>query len=236
MQLINATKTFSKKNKKITILDDININFKLGKIYMIIGNSGAGKTTLINILGLLDTLDSGYLKINGSKITNLNDDELSLIRLRNIGMIFQDYYLNPRLNAEENILIATLINPDMTPEEREKSLNNILEYFNLSERRDHYPEELSGGEQQRIAIARALINNPDYILADEPTGSLDSLNAKKVLKILSHLARSGKCVIMVTHDYRNIIYADYVYKLSEGKLVEENKNAIYKKYFKEEKF
>ena len=236
MELKNANKSFVKDKKKIIILKDVNIKFELGKIYIIIGESGAGKSTLINILGLLDKLDSGTILFNNKPILKMNDNEMSNIRLKEIGMIFQDYYLNPRLSAKDNILIATLINKKIKPNNRNKLVETELEKFKLNERSNHYPHELSGGEQQRVCILRALINNPNYILADEPTGSLDPKNSNNVMNILKDLAKNGKCIIMVTHDYRNIKYADYVYTLKNGKLIEENKDAIYKKYVKKEKF
>ncbi len=229
MELKKAQKSFWKNGKEIKILDDVNISFEKNKFYLIIGESGAGKSTLINILGLLDKLDAGDLIISSKNVNNLNDKELSLMRLKEIGLIFQDYYLNPRLNAKDNILIATLINKDIK-EQREELIEKKMAYLQILDRKNHYPHELSGGERQRVCIARALINEPNYILADEPTGALDEVNAKKVMEILKKLSENGKSVIMVTHDYRNCIYADEIYRLNHGKLVKENKNDFLKKY------
>lgn len=230
MELVDAKKHFNKCNKKIEILNHVNIKFELGKLYLILGESGAGKSSLINILGLLDKLDDGKLIINDKDISNFSDKELSLLRLHKIGMIFQDYYLNPRLTAYENVYIASIINDDVAKDKRRDVIYNILKYFDVENRANHLPNEMSGGEQQRVCIARALINNPDYILADEPTGSLDLENAIKVMTILKKLALSGKCIILVTHDYNNLKYADYVYSMRNGKLKLEQKDDILKKY------
>lgn len=230
MELINANKFYKKGNQKIQILKNASIKFELGKIYMIIGESGAGKTTLINILGLLDKLDGGQLIIDGNEVTNYKDSQLSILRLEKIGLIFQDYYLNPRLTAYENVYIATLINNKIKNIDRDEIIHKSFKYFEIEDRMKHYPSELSGGEQQRVCIARSLINNPDYVLADEPTGSLDPKNASNVMNILKKLSKEGKCIILVTHDYTNVQYADYIYSLKDGVLNKENKNDFSKKY------
>ncbi len=218
IKLENLNKSFKKKNEKINIYEDLNIEFNLGKMYAIIGESGAGKSTLIKLLGLLDVYDSGNYYIDNIKINNLGDSELSKIRMEKIGLIFQDYYLNPRLTAYENILIATFINPDINKNDREIKVNELLRRFHLENRANHYPDELSGGEQQRICIARALINNPQYILADEPTGSLDSKNTEIVIDILNDLVKEGKCVILVTHDMNVAKSSDFIYELKNHTL------------------
>lgn len=218
IKLENLNKSFKKKNEKINIFENLNIEFNLGKMYAIIGESGAGKSTLIKILGLLDIYESGNYYIDDIKINNLDDSVLSKIRMEKIGLIFQDYYLNPRLTAYENVLIATFINPNISKNDREDKVNELLRRFHLENRANHYPDELSGGEQQRICIARALINNPQYILADEPTGSLDLKNAKIVIDILNELVKEGKCVILVTHDMNVAKSADAIYELKDHTL------------------
>ncbi len=218
IKLENINKSFIKKKEKINIFENLNIKFDLGKMYAIIGESGAGKSTLIKILGLLDVFESGNYYIDDKQVNNLSDSELSKIRMEKVGLIFQDYYLNPRLTAFENILIATFINPNINKDDREKKVNELLKRFNLLERANHYPDELSGGEQQRVCIARALINNPQYILADEPTGSLDSKNTNIVLDILNDLVKEGKCVILVTHDMNVAKSADLIYELTDHTL------------------
>ena len=215
--LKNINKTYIKDNEKITVLKDLNVNFEKGKLYLIKGVSGSGKSTLINILGLLDTCDGEYL-LDNKIINKLNDQELSEIRKNNIGMIFQNHYLNPRLTAKENILIASYLN-DLDEEENNK---NIINYFNklgIENRMNHYSKELSGGEKARVAIIRALINNPTYILADEPTGNLDYNNTINIYEILKNLVVDGKCVIMVSHDDLANDYANIIYELIDGKLI-----------------
>lgn len=214
MNLKNIYKNYG----DITIFNNLSVNFEKGKFYTIIGPSGCGKSTLINILGLLDTFQTGNYKIGNKDISKLNDKDLAKIRMENIGLIFQDYYLNPRLTAYENILIATLINPKIKKEDRQNVVDNYLKKLGLYERKNHFPKELSGGEAQRVCIARALVNEPDYILADEPTGSLDNENSKIIMDILKSLTKSNKCVIMVTHDMSLIKLSDITYKIENKKL------------------
>lgn len=221
MILKNVCKKYIKSGKEITIFNNMNIEFEPGKFYAIIGKSGSGKSTLINILGLLDEFQDGEYLINNKKIKNLTDEELSKIRMHEIGLVFQDYYLNPRLTAYENVLIALTINHSIKKEDRMNIIKNYFERLDILDRMNHYPEELSGGEQQRVCIIRALVNNPTYILADEPTGSLDSENAKNIINILKELCTIGKCVIMVTHDMSLANKADYIYKIEENKLVKQ---------------
>ncbi len=185
IKLENINKSFYKKKEEITIFKNMCFNFESNKVYAIIGKSSSGKTTLIHILGLLDTFDSGIYSIDNTTIATLNDSELSKIRKEKIGLIFQDYYLNPRLTARENVLIAAYLNTKISKEQREAKVREILKKLNLENRINHYPNELSGGEQQRVCIARALINDPKYILADEPTGALDNENSKIIMEKFS---------------------------------------------------
>ena len=183
------------------------------------GHSGSGKSTLIKILGLMDNLTSGKYLINEKYVNSLNDDQLSAIRMNNIGFVFQDYYLDKNLCAAENVILPMLINPSINKSERKIRACELLKTLGLNDRLMHFPKELSGGEQQRVCIARALANNPDYILADEPTGNLDEDNEIKILKILKKLSENGKCVIVVSHSNEIIKYADEVLNLKDGKLV-----------------
>ena len=220
IKIKEGVKSYYKNNTEIKIFNNLNITFKPGNFYMIIGKSGSGKSTLINILGLLDNLDYGLLSIDGKNIKMNSDTELSKTRMGKVGIVFQDYYLNPRLTAYENVYIATVINNEIKPKERKKVIESYFDMIGISNRLNHYPKELSGGEQQRVCIARALVNNPTYILADEPTGSLDPENVDVIIDLLKKLRDKGKCIIMVTHDMTLINNADYVYRINNYGLEE----------------
>ena len=218
IEIINGYKEYIKNKEKIVVLNDINVKFEKGKTYAIMGNSGSGKTTLLKILGTLDVLTSGKLLIENNDILKLKDDEKATIRMKKIGFIFQEFYLNEYMNVQENIMQPMYINKEYNRVTRKQRVNELIEIMGVSQRTKHYPKELSGGEQQRVAIARALANKPDIILADEPTGNLDKNNEEKIFEILSQLSKEGKCVIIVSHS--NVVkkYADVVLNLEEGKL------------------
>ena len=218
IEIINGYKEYIKNKEKIVVLNNINIKFEKGKTYAIMGNSGSGKTTLLNILGTLDILNSGKMLIDNDEILKLKDDEKAYIRMKKIGFIFQDFYLNQYMTVEENIMQPTYINKEYNKVTRKQRVDELIEMLGLSKRKKHYPKELSGGEQQRVSIARALVNKPDIILADEPTGNLDKNNEEKVFEILNNLSKKGKCVIIVSHS--NVVkkYADVVLDLEEGNL------------------
>lgn len=218
IKIENVTKVYRKNKKTIKILDDISYEFLDNKLYYIFGESGAGKTSLIRILGLLCKSDVGKIYINNYDVSKLNDKELSKIRNEEIGFIFQDYYLNFNLTALDNILLPTFFK-DKKDNKRRALI--LLNKFNLENRKMHYPKELSGGEQQRVAIIRALINNPSIILADEPLGALDEKNALIVLGILKDIAKSGKTVIVVSHDKIVQDWADVTLFLKNGKIIEQ---------------
>lgn len=200
IRLENISKSFLKNGKKIDILNKINFSFEKGKLYLISGKSGAGKTTLIEILGIVKRPSDGNYYINGHDVSKLSSEQKSKLRNENIGFIFQDYYLVPTLNAIENVALPIYLKKDISNNQKYKKAKLLLESMGLGERIKHFPKELSGGEQQRVAIARALINDPEIILADEPTGSLDKENFKIVIQYLLTLANEGKCVIVVSHD------------------------------------
>ena len=222
LKLEKINKTYIKKNAKIEILKNISYEFQNGKLYCIIGKSGAGKSTLIEIMGLLLKYDSGEIIINEKNVSLLNETEKALIRNKEIGFIFQSYYLNPLMKAYENVMLPMYLDKTLNNETRKENAYSLLSQVDLKGRETHFPKELSGGEEQRVAIARALANNPDIILADEPTGALDSENATNILNILKDLAKKGKCVIVVSHDDRVKEYADIVLKLEDKKLKEVN--------------
>lgn len=218
MNIENVCKVYKTKNDEVKALDNVSYEFKPGKLYAIMGHSGSGKSTLISILGLIETLTSGRITINNKDISKLKDDELANLRMKYIGFVFQDFYLDEHLKAYENVLLPMLINKEIKKADRKEKVLKLLTDLGLNERINHYPKELSGGEQQRVAIARSLANDPEIILADEPTGNLDEENEKLVFETLKDLAKKGKCVIVVTHSEEIKKYADEVLKITKGKL------------------
>ena len=218
MNIENVCKVYKTKNDEVKALDNVSYEFKPGKLYAIMGHSGSGKSTLISILGLIETLTSGRITINNKDISKLKDDELANLRMKYIGFVFQDFYLDEHLKAYENVLLPMLINKEIKKSDRKEKALKLLTDLGLNERINHYPKELSGGEQQRVAIARSLANDPEIILADEPTGNLDEENEKLVFETLNDLAKKGKCVIVVTHSEEIKKYADEILKITKGKL------------------
>lgn len=223
IELINLKKEYKTPKENLEVLKGINYSFEQGKLYAIKGHSGSGKTTLVRILGLMDDLTSGEYLLYNKTTKSLSDKDSSYYRMKHIGFIFQEYNLNPYLKAYENVIVPMLINKKIKPQNRLSKAENLLSDVGLFERKDHFPKELSGGEQQRVAIARALANNPDIIIADEPTGNLDKKNEKIIFKILKQMAESGKCVIVVSHSDEISSYADVNLLLEDGLLSEVKK-------------
>lgn len=223
IELINLKKEYKTSKENLEVLKGINYFFEQGKLYAIKGHSGSGKTTLVRILGLMDDLTSGEYLLYNKTTKSLSDKDSSYYRMKHIGFIFQEYNLNPYLKAYENVIVPMLINKKIKPQNRLSKAENLLSDVGLFERKDHFPKELSGGEQQRVAIARALANNPDIIIADEPTGNLDKKNEKIIFKILKQMAESGKCVIVVSHSDEISSYADVNLLLEDGLLSEVKK-------------
>lgn len=219
MKIINGTKVYKKGREIIYAVDNVSLNFEIGKFYGIKGKSGSGKSTLIHLLGLIDQLDSGKIIVNGEDTSKMNDSMLSKLRKNNIGFIFQSFYLNDNLKAYENVMLPLFLDDSLSYRERYIKAVELLTMVGLEKRLNHYPKELSGGEQQRVAIARALANDPKYILADEPTGNLDSKNEKKIFNILYNLKKQGKCIIVISHD--NILnrFADCIIEMQDGRVV-----------------
>lgn len=218
LELSELTKIFEKKNEKIIAVDHVTYKFEPGNLYAIMGHSGSGKSTLLNILGTLDKQTTGEYKINGKETIKLNDNELNYIRRKNVGFIFQNYLLDPNLRSYENVMLPMFVNNEIKKDERKTRALKLLEYVNLENRFNHYPKELSGGEQQRVAIARSLANNPQLIIADEPTGNLDEKNEKIIFEIFRKLANDGKLVIVVSHSDNIVKYADVVLYMKNGRL------------------
>ena len=204
MKLEHVFKNYNLGKKEIAILKDINFNFKPNTFYAIMGRSGSGKTTLVNILGLLDNVTSGKYFLNNKDVTNMNSELKSKIISENIGFVFQPLYINKNVKNSD----------------RKDLAKEMLAKFNLGNRINHKPKELSGGEQQRVAIARALINNPKIIIADEPTGNLDSQSEKEVFDILKRISKEDKIVIVVSHNPIVKEYVDVVLEFKDGELYE----------------
>ena len=221
MILRKICKEFKTKNNTISVLKNVSVNFKENKFYVIMGRSGSGKTTLVNILGLLDNYTSGEYILDGHDVKDITENEKAMIRNKKIGFVFQSFYLNSKLTALENVLLPTLADKNLNGKGCKQKAIQILESFGLSNRINHYPNQLSGGEQQRVAIARALINDPKIIIADEPTGNLDSKNEKDVFEILKRISKEGKIVIVVSHNPIIKKYCDVLYNLNDGILTED---------------
>ena len=219
IELRNVCKSFILGEEEIKALDNINFSLKKGDFISIIGPSGSGKSTLMNILGLLDVPDTGDYILDDVKIRIANDNTLSDLRNKKIGFIFQNFNLLPRLNAIENIEVP-LMYRGVKKQEAKKQAYEYLEKVGLKGRENHLPNQLSGGQQQRVAIARALVGNPEIILADEPTGALDSKTSKEVIEVLKRLNEEGQTIILITHDINVANQAKRIVKISDGKLYE----------------
>lgn len=219
MNLDNITKIYKTKNSEVKALNNITYKFEPGKFYAIMGHSGSGKSTLISILGLIENYTSGKYFLDKIDIANLNDTELSHIRMKKIGFIFQDYYLDENLKAYENVILPMTINSDIPSKERQTKAIQLLNKVGLNNRINHFPSELSGGEQQRVAIARSIANDPSIILADEPTGNLDKENEQLIFQELKKLSKEGKCIIAVSHSEEIKKYADIILTIESGNLI-----------------
>ena len=216
IKIKNLTKKYE-KNKSIKVLNDISFNFEPGKTYSIMGPSGSGKSTLLNLLSLIDNPTAGSIEISNNKINTNNNVKNDLIRAKKIGIIYQDKNLLSDFTALENVYLPNLL----ISNEKQKSIElakKLIKNVGMSHRVKHFPNELSGGENQRIAIARALINNPDIILADEPTGSLDSDNAKHIFKILFNLKNKNRIIIFATHNRYFANMADCKITMNNGNM------------------
>ena len=215
IELKNVSKTYKTKMEELNILKNINFKFNNGDFVSIQGKSGSGKTTLLNILGLLDIKSEGKLYINSEKIEK---QDLTKLRSENIGFVFQFHYLLNEFTALENVMIPALNKKNADKKEIEKRAKELLEMVGLSGRLNHKPNELSGGEKQRVSIARAMINSPELILADEPTGNLDYETSQLINNIFVELNKKGQGIIIVTHSQELANLADYKYILKNGAL------------------
>lgn len=216
IELKKVSKKFKKSKKEILALNNIDVKFELGKFYAIMGCSGSGKSTLLNIVGLLDKPTSGILYLDNVNTSNLNEKLKNSIRLKEIGYVFQECYLIDNLTVHENLMLPLLINKQILLSRKKMIVDKLLKKINLIDRANHYPTELSGGEKQRVAVARSLVNNPRVILADEPTGNLDKQNELMIFSLLRKLANDGKCVIVVSHSELIKKFADDIIYMSNG--------------------
>lgn len=218
IDLRNVTKHYEMGDNIVKALDGIDVTIEEGDFVAIMGPSGSGKSTAMNLVGSLDLATTGEIFLDGINIEHLDESDLAQIRGKKIGFIFQSFNLIPNLTAKENIMLPMLFQ-GVDKMEREAKAEELLELVELQERMDHYPNQLSGGQQQRVAIARALANNPEVILADEPTGNLDTKTGQKVMEFLEKLNQKGTTIIMVTHDPRLAQeHARTVYWIKDGKI------------------
>lgn len=214
LEVHNICKTYGKGETAVNALKGVSFSVPKGEYVAIVGESGLGKSTLLNMLGALDTPTSGKVLIDNRDIFSMNDSKLTVFRRRNIGFIFQAFNLIPELTVEQNIIFPMLLDYQKP---NKKYLEELLEVLNLQERRNHLPSQLSGGQQQRVAIGRALITRPSLILADEPTGNLDSQNSSEVIALLKEASRKyEQTIIMITHNRRIAQTADRVLNVSDG--------------------
>ena len=220
IELKNAYKIYNPGENEVRALDGVNLQIDSGDFVAIVGHSGSGKSTLMNMLGLLDVVTSGTYILNGKDVSDMDDDELSRIRNLEIGFIFQGFNLIPSLTAQGNVELP-LIYRGMKAEQRHELSQAALKRVGLEKRMDHLPSQMSGGQQQRVAIARAVAAKPPLILADEPTGNLDSNSGREVMQIINELWAEGRTIILITHDDSIAETAHRVIRISDGKIVED---------------
>ena len=217
LQVENLTKIYGKDNNKVTALGGVSFNVDKGEFIAIVGASGSGKSTLMHLIGGVDSPTSGRVIVDHNKLNELNESELAIFRRRNVGLIYQFYNLIPTLTAKENIMLPRLLDNREADEEK---LRDILKMTGLTNRADHLPSELSGGQQQRVSIGRALINDPAIILADEPTGNLDSKSSQEIMDLLKlSNKRYNQTLMVITHDEGIALQADRIITLSDGLII-----------------
>lgn len=219
IQIDDLTKTFRTDEVETLALRGISLNIEKGEFVGIMGPSGCGKSTLLNILGLLDNPTGGKYFLNGIDVTDLKEKDRTSFRKGKIGFVFQNFNLIEELNIEENVELP-LRYFNIGAKERKERVKEALKRMNILHRAKHFPQQLSGGQQQRAAIARAVVTRPELILADEPTGNLDSVNGKEVMELLTELNREGSTIVMVTHSRHDAAYTHRVINLFDGKIVE----------------
>ncbi len=217
----NLSKVFRTDEVETTALNQVTLEVKPGEFVAIMGPSGCGKSTLLNILGLLDNPTSGEYFFTGHEVSKFSEKQRARLRKENIGFVFQNFNLIDELNVFENVELP-LIYLGMSASERKKRVEEVLEQMNIIHRKKHFPLQLSGGQQQRVAVARAVVARPKMILADEPTGNLDSAHGEEVMNLLDGLNQKGTTIIMVTHSQRDAEFAQRVVRLFDGQIINEN--------------
>ena len=222
LRVENLCKTYGKGKNEVKALDHISFSVNKGEFIAIIGPSGSGKSTLLHILGGVDKPTSGKVFMNNQDIYVQNDEQLAIFRRRQVGLIYQFYNLIPILNVVENMTLPLKLDGQKVNEER---VNELLELLGLAERRKHLPSQLSGGQQQRVSIGRALINAPALVLADEPTGNLDSKSSQEIIGLLKHSNKKyGQTLIVITHDENIALQADRIIRIADGQIVSDERN------------
>ncbi|MCM1267573.1 MAG: ABC transporter ATP-binding protein [Bacteroidales bacterium] len=218
LQVKNLCKTYGKGEAQVRALKDVTFSLEKGEFCAVVGESGSGKSTLLNCIGAIDVPTSGQISIDGNDLFSMNEEARTIFRRRNIGFIFQSFHLVPELNVEQNILFPLLLD-DQKPDT--SVIEELLELLGLADRRRHLPSQLSGGQQQRAAIGRALVMRPKLILADEPTGNLDSRNSQEVLDLLLKASRRyQQTILMITHNNSLAVSADRIFRVSDGCVTE----------------
>jgi putative ABC transport system ATP-binding protein len=221
IKITNLEKMYRTEEIETVALNKLSIEVKQGEFVAVMGPSGCGKSTLLNILGLLDDADGGTFIFNGTDVTHFKERQRAELRKRNIGFVFQSFNLIDELTVFENVELP-LIYIGEKPAERKKRVEAVLDKMQIMHRKNHFPQQLSGGQQQRVAVARALVNNPKLILADEPTGNLDSINGNEVMRLLSDLNEQGTTIVMVTHSEHDARFSHRVIRMLDGQSVTEN--------------
>lgn len=222
IKLIQINKSYKNGDQELRVLKDIDLEVEEGEFLAIMGPSGSGKSTLMNIIGLLDRSSSGNYWLEGEEVSQLSEKKLAQVRNDQIGFVFQQFFLLAKLNALQNVELP-LIYAGVPSNQRKKKAKRYLEKVELAERMDHLPSELSGGQKQRVAIARALVNSPAIILADEPTGALDTKTGQQIMELLTELNNEGKTIIMVTHEPEIAAYAKRKIVLRDGIITEDRR-------------
>ena len=221
LKLTNLEKIYRTEDIETVALNKLSAEVKTGEFVAIMGPSGCGKSTLLNIIGLLDDADTGSFLFNNEEVISYNERKRADLRKRNIGFVFQSFNLIDELTVYENVELP-LLYLGIDADERKKRVESVLEKVQIMHRKNHFPQQLSGGQQQRCAVARAVVNNPKLILADEPTGNLDSKNGNEVMELLTNLNDAGTTVVMVTHSEHDARYAHRVIRMLDGSVVMEN--------------